>query len=60
VISRVRVTVEWMFKEVKLHWTTVDYKRKMQIGESGVGALYVAAMLLANLRNCVYPNTVSQ
>lgn len=58
--ATVRVTVEWMYKEVKLYWTTVDFKRKMRIGEAPVGLLYVSAMLLTNFRNCLYPNTVSQ
>lgn len=58
--AAVRVTVEWMYKEVKLYWSTVDFKRKMRIGEAPVGLLYIAAMLLTNFRNCIYPNTVSQ
>lgn len=33
-MSRVRVTFEWIFKESKLYWTTVDYKRKIRISES--------------------------
>ena len=60
VMSRGIVTVEWYFKEVKLYWSTMDYKKKMRTGESPVGALYIAAMLLTNFRNCVYPNSISQ
>eukprot|EP00171_Calliarthron_tuberculosum_P005862 IDg5862t1 len=56
-ISKVRVTEEWIFKEVKLYWMLVDFKRKMRIGESSSGSLYIAAMLLTNMRNCLYPNT---
>ena len=59
-MSKGRVTVEWYFKEVKLYWSTMDYKRKLRTGESPVGALYIAALLLTNIRNCVYPNTISQ
>ena len=33
-MSRERVTVEWYFKEVKLYWSTMDYKRKMRTGNS--------------------------
>lgn len=58
--SLVPVTVECLFKESKLLQTTVDKKRKMYVGESPVGAFYLATMLLNNMRNCVYPNTVSQ
>lgn len=45
--------------EVKLYWSKVDFKHKMRIAESPVGAIYLAAILLTNLRNCVYPNKVS-
>eukprot|EP00171_Calliarthron_tuberculosum_P019957 IDg19957t1 len=55
-ISRVIVTVEWVLKEIKLYWTSVDYRRKMLVTESPVGAMYIAAMLLTNMRNCVHPN----
>eukprot|EP00171_Calliarthron_tuberculosum_P002315 IDg2315t1 len=33
-MSAARVTVEWYFKEVKLYWTTVDFKKKLRISES--------------------------
>ena len=38
----------------------MDYKRKLRVGEFPVGALYIAAMLLTNFRNCVYPNPTAQ
>lgn len=59
-MSMARVTVEWFFKEVKLYWTSVDFKRKLRINESGVSTMYIAAVLLTNFRNCVYPNSISQ
>lgn len=59
-MSKARVMVEWLFKRVKLYWTTVDFKSKMRIAESPVGSLYLCAMLLTNMRNCLYPNTISQ
>jgi len=61
-MSKGRVIVEWYFKEVKFYWAAMDYKRKMRTGESPVGALYIAAMLLmlTNMRNCVYPNPTAQ
>lgn len=55
-----RVTVEWMFKEIKQYWTTVDFKRKMKVGEAPVGKMYLCAILLTNFRNCFYPNETSQ
>ena len=59
-MSSVRVTVEWMFKEIKIYWSSVDFKRKLRVRQSPVGLLYLSAMLLTNIRNCCYPNTISQ
>lgn len=59
-MSAARITVEWIFKEVKLYFTAVDFKRKMKVFESPVGSLYLAAMLLSNMRNCVYRNQISK
>jgi nuclease HARBI1 len=59
-MSSCRISVEWIFKEVKMYWTSVDYKRKMRLLECPVGALYISAHLLTNFRNCVYPNPISQ
>lgn len=58
--SEVWITVEWIFKEIKMYFTTVDFKRKMKIMESPVGLLYLASMMLCNFRNCIYSNQVSQ
>ena len=54
-----RITVEWIFKDVKLHFTTLRYKRKMKVFESPVGFLYLAAMLLSHMRKCLYRNQVA-
>lgn len=47
-------------KEIKMHFATVDFKRKMQLLEAPIGMLYMASMLLSNFRICVYPNQISQ
>ena len=59
-MAKSRVTVELFFREVKRYWTLVDFKRKMRVRESAVGAMYIAAVILTNVRNCCYPNTISQ
>ena len=59
-MSKSRVTVEWIFKEIKLYWTAVDFKRKLRVEQLPAGTLYTGAMLLTNIRNCCYPNSVSQ
>ena len=59
-MSKVRVTVEWIFKEVKLYFPVCDTKRKMKLGESPVGLLYLGTMLMCNLHNSCYPNQISR
>lgn len=59
-MSGSRNAVEWIFKELKQYWTVLGFKRKLRIGESPVAALYFSGMLLRNVRNCIYPNTVSE
>lgn len=58
--ASVRVTVECSYQEVKLNWSSFAFKRKLKIGEGGVGLLYFGALLLHNTRSCLYPNPVSQ
>lgn len=59
-MASVRITVEWIFKEVKLYFTTMDFKRKLKVLESPVGLLYSTSMLLCNMRNCLYPNQIAR
>lgn len=59
-MSKVRITVEWFFMEVKRLWGLTDAKRKMRVGEMPAGLIYRAAVVLTNLRNCVSPNIISQ
>ncbi len=35
-MSSARISVEWMFKEVKLYWSHVDFKSKMRVGQSAL------------------------
>lgn len=55
-----RATLEWMLKEIKLYWTTVDFKRKLRVGESSIRLLYIGEMLLTNLRSSIYPNSIAK
>ena len=58
-MSNVRITVEWLFKEVKTYFPVVSNKWKLKLYEAPVGLFYIGAMLLCNLRNCFYPNQIS-
>lgn len=53
-MSKAHATVEWSFKEVKICFTTMNFKRILRLGNSVIGSLYLAAMILENMRNCVY------
>ena len=55
-MSSVRISVELIFKEMKIQFPTIDFKRKMKVCESPVGMMYFAAILPTNIRNCLYPN----
>lgn len=59
-MSKVRITVEWYFKEVKSLWSFVDCKRRLRVLQMPVGMMYQAAVLLTNFRNCLEPNEISQ
>lgn len=54
-VSRARVTFYWIFKKLRLYWTTVDYKFNISVPESRVGSLYNSSMNLINIRNYIYP-----
>lgn len=56
----IRISVEWTFKEVKLYWSTVDYKRKLKLRESPVALIYQVSALPQNLRNIFYPSQSSK
>lgn len=45
----VRVAVKWSYMEVKLYWTTSDFKRKRRVRKSAVGPSYASAMVLHNI-----------
>lgn len=45
-IKSVRITVEWMFKEGKIYFLTLDYKRNIKIFKAPVGSIYAGALLV--------------
>ena len=58
-MNRLREAVEWGFKEVKQQTTSLDFKRKLKICETSVGAQYLSGALLWNMRSCFYGNQTS-
>ena len=54
-----RTAFEWGFKDEKQTCSTLDYPRKLKIGESPVGLLYHTAALVWDLRCCAYGGATS-
>ena len=53
-MSRVRESVEWMFKEITTQWSFLDFKQSMRIFKSPIAKFYVIGAFLTNLRCCCY------
>ncbi|GMF51745.1 unnamed protein product [Phytophthora fragariaefolia] len=49
-LSKVRISVEWMFGKIIGEWAMMDFKRKMSIGNVPAGMLYGQKVSLANLQ----------
>lgn len=52
--------VESFFSEVTRYWTLVDYDRIMALKGSAVRTRYIAAVLFTNVRDCLYPKSISE
>ena len=59
-MSEVRVTVEWLFKDIASYFKFMDFKKNLKIGLSSVGKLYIVSALLRNALTCLYGNQISQ
>ena len=55
-MSKVRVSVEWVFGEVINYFALMDFKKNLKIGLSSVGKMYITCALLHNSRTCLYHN----
>ena len=59
-ISKVRITVEWLFNEITKHFAFLDFKKNLKIGLSPVGKMYRVCALLTNARTCLYKAQTSE
>jgi len=57
--SKVRTSVEWLFGDIINWFKFLDFKKKLKIGLSAVGKMYVVCLLLTNARACLYGNETS-
>lgn len=53
-MSKVRVSVEWGYKDIKQYFTHLDMPRKLCLKKTPAAMLYICAALLWNIRVCFY------
>ena len=58
-MSNVRVSVEWLFKEILTYFAFVDFKINLKLVLSAIGKMYVVCALLTNVRTCLYKSQTS-
>ena len=51
-MSSVRVSVEWIFKDIINYFKFLDFKKNLKVQLSAVGKMYIACTLLHNARCC--------
>jgi nuclease HARBI1 len=59
-MSKSRVTVKWIFKDIKKYWTHAAFPRKLALSRKPVGVLYGTSIILWNLRCCLYGSPTSR
>ena len=59
-MSKVRESVEWLFKEITVQWSFLDFKPNMKIFKSPIGKYYIIGAFLTNLRCCCYGSQTSK
>ena len=59
-MSKVRVSVEWLFGDIAEHFKFIDYKKNLKIGMSAVAKQYIVSTLFRNILTCLYSNTTSE
>ena len=58
-MSKVRISVEWLFGNVIENLKFSDYRKSQKIGLSSIGKMYSVSALLTNARTCLYQNHCS-
>lgn len=58
-MSRLRISVEWMFGGIANYFKFIYYKKNLKIGMSAVGKQYIVCALMRTSLTCLYGNTTS-
>ena len=53
-MSSVRVSVEWVFGDIKNYFKFLDFRKNLKKKLSVVGKMYIFCALLHNARSCSY------
>ena len=59
-MSKVRISVEWLFGDISEYFKLIDYKKNLKIGMSAVGKQYIICALMRNILTCLYGNSTSK
>ena len=59
-MSKVRISVEWLFNEIVKYFQFIDFKKNLKIGLTPVGKMYRVCALLINARTCFYKTLTSE
>ena len=55
-MSKVRVSVEWIFGDVLTHFKFNDFKKNLKLGLSPIGKMYKISAILTNAHTSMYSN----
>ena len=55
-MSKVRVSVEWVFADILEYFSFLDFKKDLKVGLSAIGKKYVICALLRNAHSCLWFN----
>lgn len=58
-MSSLRVSVEWAFRDLKNIWQTLRMKLYLRNLQTPVGLMCIVCCLLCNCKTCLYGNTIS-
>ena len=59
-ISAVRMSVEWIFRDIVNYFKFLDFKKSLKISLSAVGIMYVLCSILRNALTCMYTKSTSE
>lgn len=59
-MSEVPVSVGCQYMVTKQYFLVVDFRQKMRASLAPVEKMYLAALRLTNIRNCIYTNQTAQ